>query len=181
MPASRTSPACISGVNHNNGDTGEFRLVSYKLPQLEKRPTVHSGSLRFTGLHTFANIFEIFKNNSAFGAFGFLDDFLGNAMINVSVKIRLLSSDFFKMAFSGFRTARLKCFAKIGKTCSVVFDYLPGKGLSIGACGDFYKVGKLNYHPHSKTINWPELRENVIDVLQAYDCEFMLKKDLMEA
>lgn len=45
---------------------------------------------------------------------------------------------------------------------------------------DFYKVGKLNYHPHAKTIDWPLFRENVIDILHAYDKDFMIKNDLLE-
>lgn len=46
---------------------------------------------------------------------------------------------------------------------------------------DFYKIGKLNYHPHSKTIDWPLFRGNVVGILHAYDKDFMLKKDLLEA
>lgn len=46
---------------------------------------------------------------------------------------------------------------------------------------EFYKIGRLNYHPHSKTINWPEFRENVTEILTALGKEFMLKKDLKEA
>lgn len=46
---------------------------------------------------------------------------------------------------------------------------------------DFYKIGKLNYHPHSKTINWVKFRENVREILLGHGKDFMLKKDLMEA
>lgn len=46
---------------------------------------------------------------------------------------------------------------------------------------DFYKVGKLNYRPHSKTINWPYFRENVIKELKRYNKKFLIKNDLMMA
>lgn len=46
---------------------------------------------------------------------------------------------------------------------------------------DFYKVGKLNYHPHAKNINWPEFRNNIIEILSMYNKKFMLKKDLLTA
>lgn len=46
---------------------------------------------------------------------------------------------------------------------------------------EFYKIGKLNYHPHSKTINWPEFRENVTEILTCLGKEFLIKRDLREA
>lgn len=46
---------------------------------------------------------------------------------------------------------------------------------------DFYKVGKLNYHPHQKTIDWVEFREKVINKLESLNCKYMIKKDLLSA
>jgi DNA repair photolyase len=46
---------------------------------------------------------------------------------------------------------------------------------------DFYKVGKLNYHPFQKSINWPLFRENVIKQLEYYGKPYMIKKDLLTA
>jgi DNA repair photolyase len=46
---------------------------------------------------------------------------------------------------------------------------------------DHYKVGKLNYHPHAKTINWPEFRKRVVEVLEEVGANYYIKKDLREA
>ena len=46
---------------------------------------------------------------------------------------------------------------------------------------DLYKVGKLNYHPHAKTIDWPEFREHVVECLDLSGSEYYLKRDLLAA
>lgn len=46
---------------------------------------------------------------------------------------------------------------------------------------DLYKVGKLNYHTHAKTINWPEFRERVTEKLTALGKDFYIKEDLLKA
>ncbi len=46
---------------------------------------------------------------------------------------------------------------------------------------DLIKVGKLNYHPHARTINWPEFREKVIRQLKGLGKDFYIKKDLLAA
>ncbi len=46
---------------------------------------------------------------------------------------------------------------------------------------DFYKVGKLNYHPHSKTINWVEFRTKVVQLLKSKNKQFLIKKDLLNS
>lgn len=44
---------------------------------------------------------------------------------------------------------------------------------------DFYKVGKLNYHQHAKTIDWISFRESVIAKLESLNKKHMIKKDLL--
>jgi len=46
---------------------------------------------------------------------------------------------------------------------------------------DFYKVGKLNYHPFSKTIDWVKFRESVMEKLESLGKKYMIKKDLLKA
>jgi DNA repair photolyase len=46
---------------------------------------------------------------------------------------------------------------------------------------DHYKVGKLNYHPHAKTIDWPQFRADVIAKLEGYGKSYYIKQDLREA
>jgi len=46
---------------------------------------------------------------------------------------------------------------------------------------DHYKVGKLNYHPHAKTIDWPKFRTDVTAKLDGYGASYYIKQDLREA
>jgi len=46
---------------------------------------------------------------------------------------------------------------------------------------DFYKVGKLNYHAHSKMIDWVDFRSRVIVKLNSLNKKYMIKKDLLAA
>lgn len=43
---------------------------------------------------------------------------------------------------------------------------------------DLYKVGKINYHPLSKTINWHKFRVNVESLLTSLNKDFYIKDDL---
>jgi len=43
---------------------------------------------------------------------------------------------------------------------------------------DLYKVGKLNYHPRSKEINWHDFRVNVESLLTSLNKDFYIKDDL---
>ena len=45
---------------------------------------------------------------------------------------------------------------------------------------DFWKVGKLNYHPLEKTIDWKRFREDVLKVLNEVGANYYIKKDLLE-
>ena len=44
-----------------------------------------------------------------------------------------------------------------------------------------YKVGKLNYHQHSKSINWVSFRENATALLDKIGKPYIVKKDLLAA
>jgi DNA repair photolyase len=46
---------------------------------------------------------------------------------------------------------------------------------------DLYKVGKMNYHPHAKTIDWVAFRSFVIRCLSKYSKKYYLKRDLVAA
>lgn len=46
---------------------------------------------------------------------------------------------------------------------------------------DLYKVGKLNYHALSKTIDWVALRVKVVALFDKYHKSYVLKRDLLAA
>ncbi len=43
---------------------------------------------------------------------------------------------------------------------------------------DKYKVGPLNYHPHSKSIDWHKFAHNAKDLLVELNCDYYFKNDL---
>lgn len=43
---------------------------------------------------------------------------------------------------------------------------------------DFYKVGKLNYSPVAKTIEWGKFGHRAVKLLKSYDKKYYIKKDL---
>jgi DNA repair photolyase len=46
---------------------------------------------------------------------------------------------------------------------------------------DLYKVGKLNYHPLAKEINWADFKDSVETKLQSLGKPYYLKRDLVDA
>lgn len=46
---------------------------------------------------------------------------------------------------------------------------------------DLYKVGKLNYHKHASTIDWPLFRDTAVTLLQSLGKKFYIKDDLRMA
>lgn len=46
---------------------------------------------------------------------------------------------------------------------------------------DHFKVGKLNGHPHAKTINWPQFHMDALEILEECGCNYYIKRDLREA
>lgn len=46
---------------------------------------------------------------------------------------------------------------------------------------DLWKVGKLNYHPHEKEVDWVLFRERFIDLADKVKAKYIIKKDLLEA
>jgi DNA repair photolyase len=43
---------------------------------------------------------------------------------------------------------------------------------------DHFKVGKLNHDPYEKTIDWKKFRSDAIAILQKFDKDYYIKKDL---
>ena len=44
---------------------------------------------------------------------------------------------------------------------------------------NFYKVGRLNYHEHARTIDWSDFRERIETQLRNLGKSYLLKKDLL--
>lgn len=46
---------------------------------------------------------------------------------------------------------------------------------------NMWKVGKLNYHPHSKEVDWPKFRDDFIRLADSVGATYVIKKDLLDA
>lgn len=46
---------------------------------------------------------------------------------------------------------------------------------------DLWKVGKLNYHEHAKTVDWPKFRDDFIRLANYNGAKYIIKKDLLDA
>ncbi len=46
---------------------------------------------------------------------------------------------------------------------------------------DHYKVGKLNYHPRAREIDWPAFRTQAVELLERLGCDYYIKRELREA
>ena len=45
---------------------------------------------------------------------------------------------------------------------------------------DLFKVGKLNYHEHAKSIDWRKFKHDVVEELEEVQARFILKQDLLK-
>lgn len=45
---------------------------------------------------------------------------------------------------------------------------------------NLYKVGKINYHPISKTIDWKKYTEDAIALIRSYNRDYLIKDDLKD-
>ena len=44
---------------------------------------------------------------------------------------------------------------------------------------DLWKVGRLNYHPHAKTIDWAKFRDDFREIADRNGANYIIKKDLL--
>ena len=56
------------------------------------------------------------------------------------------------------------------------FDYAQRRGVV-----DLWKVGKLNYHPHEKEVDWVKFREDFRSLAGDLGAKYIIKKDLLGA
>lgn len=56
------------------------------------------------------------------------------------------------------------------------FEYVQMLGIV-----DLWKVGKLNYHPQSKLVDWAKFRDEFIGKADSLGANYIIKKDLLEA
>ena len=136
MSALAASLAGICRIDNMHRNACKQRLVGDKCPQLEERPTVHTRYVGFPGLHPSSNSFQVLKDDSEKGAFGFFNNLFRYAMVGVSTKIRFFVTDFFQVAFSRFGTAFLQSGSQCLEPFTAIINLLTRKRVSIGSGGN---------------------------------------------
>lgn len=56
------------------------------------------------------------------------------------------------------------------------FEFFQSRGIV-----DLWKVGKLNYHPHEKKIEWGRFRDDFKAIADKLGAKYIIKKDLLDA
>lgn len=95
MSARRTGARSVARVNENNRDTGKFRLVANKLPQLKERPAGNLGALRPSEplLNSLTNAAQVFKSETALSVCGRRNYFLSYRVVSLFSKALLFLAD----------------------------------------------------------------------------------------
>ena len=86
MPANRTGLRCVVGIDSDQRDTRQFRLVFQERAQLSKRPAMQIVPLGSPNRYPLTNSAKFFDGDSATGAFRFTDNQLAYLMVHVFCK-----------------------------------------------------------------------------------------------
>jgi hypothetical protein len=101
-------PAGVSGINRYQRDTRQQCLVPQKYAQLRKGPTMQNYTLRLPSPNPIADTNKVFNLDAAPGAFGFLNNLLGNTMVRVGGKASFPARQFLQASRRRSRTTLLK-------------------------------------------------------------------------
>lgn len=88
-----TCAAGVLWINYTHLDARQLCLVLDKRSKLEERPSAHLSSLPLAKPCPLANALEVFKGNSAFGAFSLGNKLLADAVVDVLPESSLSSCD----------------------------------------------------------------------------------------
>ena len=144
--ASRAAFARIARVNGDNRNAGALGLVGQESAELAERPVGQAGALGAAGRNLGANVLEFFKRDSASSAFGIQHDFLGNAVICVSLEPRLFAGKFDETTLGGLRPALLETGAPLGQLATRALYAGPAVNLAVAGRGDGDNA-KINADP----------------------------------
>ena len=61
-----------------------------------------------------------------------------------------------------------------------IIDYGVRNYVQSAGVVDLWKVGKLNYHPEAKLVDWAKFRDEFIRKADSLGAKYIIKKDLLE-
>ncbi len=139
MPTLRAFTTGIARVHENQLDSSSDALVRNELLQLVERPGVQDGTLREPSLDLFPDAIEFFEHHGAIRAFGFRNNLLGNAVIQIFGKARLSAGQFFEKTLAVSRSLLLQLRSQMKVTIANPFHFRAAETLAV-------RVGKNLRH-----------------------------------
>ncbi len=136
VSASRTLTARIARINRYQENASQRSLIGKEGSELIERPTTQSCTLLSPNRYSFVDAFEFFNGYSTASAFGFCNDLLRNAVINISSKASFLATESFEFALGASRTAFLQLRAKASTAVANVVDLGSRQLLSVRGRGN---------------------------------------------
>ena len=132
----RTGAGGISWINQAYENTGEFRLVFDKLPQLIESPRVMLSPLAMANRDSVSDTAQVFQSDTPSSVFSLGNNTLADNVINVGSKAFLFFAALLEKSFRRFRIFGLKFGSKFGMSFSQAVHLGARVGLAIGVSGD---------------------------------------------
>lgn len=130
-PAFPALPRCVARVDKDHGDASAFRLVADESAKLGKPPVTQSCALVAAGRYPSANTLEVFKGNTASGAFSIQYDSLGDAVVGVLLIPRLFAGELAQSPLGSLRAPLLQPGASLLVVSAGAFNVGTGIDLAV--------------------------------------------------
>ena len=136
MATGRTFPAGIPWVNEDHGNSCQFRLVTNKRIQLKESPISKTLSVSLAKPCPGSDALQLLKSDAPARAFGYRDNFFGNAMVGMPLKPTLSLSYFLQVPLFGLRTSLLKYLPDLGCALPDSINPRTGECIAVARRGD---------------------------------------------
>jgi hypothetical protein len=136
MVAMITFAGRVSGIGHFDRHSAYRCFVLAETSQLPERPTSQNYPLRLPNLYPVHNTAQVFKSDTASGAFGCRNNLLRNTMIHVAGKTRLFARQFAKAPSCALCLFLLKFSPQSAVTITNGFDCLTAVVPAVRIAGD---------------------------------------------
>lgn len=141
MSALTTFTAGVSRVNLFQRYAGKHGFVLQERAELCKRPRMQDGLSITPSPYPAKNASQCFDGNSASGAFGFIDNFLRNCMVEVLGKARFFTREFLEVPLGASRTVGLKFSSKFAVAVPHIIHGAAAVGVAV-------RIGSNEHDPH---------------------------------
>lgn len=125
-PACSALPRGVTRIDKADRHPGTLRLVGEERAELSEAPVSQSCALVAPGRYPSADALQLFESNTAFGAFSFQHDSLGDAVVSVALIPRLLAGDDAQPTLRSLGSTLLQAGAPFLNAAPPTLDVRPG-------------------------------------------------------